>query len=284
MAATLSAVLCVHNEEKQLEACLRRLRFADEIVVLLDRCTDRSEEIARRWADQVIMGEFPLEGPRRATAAGAASGDWIIELDADEEVGFSLACEICDLIATDPEAAYFQVPIDNYVGDHLIRHGWGGSFGTTSVARLFRRGVKRWGAERVHPTVRFDGRPGQILQSPIRHRLDDDIGDMLHRFERYTALRAADLCERPQGGVWSNAFRAVRRFYKCYVSRKGYREGDWGVLIALLAALYPLISVLRSRLESTAGARMPALSGAAQPDLRTVVMATDEPDVRASAA
>ena len=48
----------------------------------------------------------------------------------------------------------------------------------------------------------------------------------------------------------SNLFRAVRRFYKCYVGRKGYREGDWGVLIALMAALYPLISTLRARLEA----------------------------------
>ena len=65
------------------------------------------------------------------------------------------------------------------------------------------------------------------------------------------ALRAADLCEKPRGGVTANMFRAVRRFYKCYVTRKGYREGEWGVLIALMAALYPLISTLRARLEST---------------------------------
>ena len=58
--ASLSAVLCVHNEEDKLEACLRRLHFADEIVVLLDRCTDNSEAIARRFTNCVISGEFPL--------------------------------------------------------------------------------------------------------------------------------------------------------------------------------------------------------------------------------
>jgi glycosyltransferase involved in cell wall biosynthesis len=249
--ASLSAVLCVHNEEDKLEACLRRLQFSDEIVVLLDRCTDGSEAIARRYANRIIAGEFPLEGPRRAAAAGAASGDWIIEVDADEAVGADLAREIRSLISARPRADYFQVPIDNFVGDHLIRHGWGGSFGTTSVARLFRRGVKSWGVERVHPSVRFQGVEGPILRHGIAHRVDTDIGDMLHRLERYTALRAADLCEKPRGGVASNVFRAVRRFYKCYVTRKGYREGDWGVLIALMAALYPLISTLRARLEST---------------------------------
>jgi glycosyltransferase involved in cell wall biosynthesis len=249
--ASLSAVLCVRNEEERLESCLRRLTFADEIVVLLDRCSDGSEAVARRCGARIVAGEFPLEGPRRAAAVGAASGEWIIEVDADEAVGPELAREIRALIEQAPKADYFQVPIDNYVGERLIRYGWGGSFGTSSVARLFRRGVKTWGAERVHPAVRFQGTEGPILTHGIAHRVDADIGDMMRRLERYTALRAADLCEKPRGGVGANAFRAVRRFYKCYVTRKGYREGEWGVLIALMAALYPLISTLRARLEST---------------------------------
>jgi glycosyltransferase involved in cell wall biosynthesis len=248
--ATLSVVLCVHNEEKVLEACLERLSFADEVVVLLDRCTDGSHEIARRHAHRVVSGAFPLEGPRRAAAAGLASGDWIFEVDADEIVSSPLAAEVRAVVNSEPDADFFQVPIENYVGDHLIRHGWGGSFGTTSVARLFRRGVKSWGLEHVHPTVRLTGKQGRTLRHGIAHRVDTDIGDMMRRLERYTALRAADLTQRPRGGVASNLFRAVRRFYKCYVSRKGYREGDWGVLIALMAALYPLISTLRARLEA----------------------------------
>ena len=256
---TLSVVLCVHNEEQVLEACLERLGFADEVVVLLDRCTDRSHDIARRYAHRLVSGDFPLEGPRRAAAVAASSGDWILEVDADELVTAPLATEIRALVNSSPDTDFFQVPIENYVGDHLIRHGWGGSFGTTSVARLFRRGVKSWGLEHVHPSVKFTGRPGPILRHGIAHRVDTDIGDMMHRLERYTALRAADLTHHPKGGVGSNLFRAVRRFYKCYVSRKGYREGDWGVLIALMAALYPLISTLRARLEADALA-MPAMN------------------------
>ena len=252
--ATLSVVLCVHNEESVLDACLQRLTFADEVVVLLDRCTDGSEAIARRYADLVIGGDFPLEGPRRATAAAAARGDWILELDADENVPPALAAEVRALVDSAPAADYFQVPVDNYVGGRLIRHGWGGSFGTTSVARLFRRGTKAWGLEHVHPTVRFQGREGVSLRHGIVHYVDTDIGDMMRRLERYTALRAADLTVHPRGGVAANLFRAVRRFYKCYVARKGYREGDWGVLIALMAALYPLISTLRARLEADGGA------------------------------
>ncbi len=267
--ASLAAVVCAHNEQDRLESCLQRLTFADEIVVLLDRCTDNSEAIARRLGARIVSGEFPLEGPRRAFAVGVASCDWIIEVDADEEITPDLAREIRTLVDRGPEADYFQVPIDNFVGERLIRYGWGGSFGTTSVARLFRRGVKSWGGERVHPTVRFTGTEGPILRHSITHRIDADIADMIGRFERYTALRAVDLRDRPRGGVVSNIFRAVRRFYKCYVTRKGYREGDWGFLIALLAALYPLVSTLRARLESTPVTRA-AASRAGVRDARPV--------------
>lgn len=271
--ASLSVVLCVHNEEPVLEACLRHLSFADEIVLLLDRCSDGSESIAQRYADCIVTGEFPLEGPRRTAAVAAAKGDWILEVDADEIVTPLLAAEIRALVDSAPSADYFQVPIDNYVGDHLIRNGWGGSFGTTSVARLCRRGIKSWGRERVHPTVRFCGVEGEILRHGITHRVDTDIGDMIRRLERYTALRAADLSEHPRGGVLSNVFRAVRRFYKCYIGRKGYREGDWGFLIALMAALYPLIATLRARLEVQEIALSPSQTGQALKEERIVRIA-----------
>ena len=71
--------------------------------------------------------------------------------------------------------------------------------------------------------------------------MDSDISDMLRRLDHYTRLRAADLRDTPRlrRGLWSHVFRGVRRFWKCYVTRRGYREGNWGVLIALMAALTP---------------------------------------------
>ena len=61
----LSALVVVHNEADQLVACLDRLTFTDEIVVVLDRCSDGSKEIAEKFGARVIEGEWPLEGPRR---------------------------------------------------------------------------------------------------------------------------------------------------------------------------------------------------------------------------
>ena len=253
----LSAVVCARNEEARLAACLQALRFADEIVIVLDRSTDASSAIAHAMADRVLEGEFPLEGLRRAAAQEACTGSWVLEVDADELVPEDLAVDIRRLLDNGPDADWYILRFDNYIGQHLVRHGWGGSFGTSTAARLYRRGGKTWGSERVHPAVQLAGRCGGTLPQAIRHGVDSDISDMLRRLDHYTRLRAADLRDTPRlrRGLWSHVFRGVRRFWKCYVTRRGYREGDWGVLIALMAALYPGLSELRARLEQGSGSQ-----------------------------
>jgi hypothetical protein len=104
----------------------------------------------------------------------------------------------------------------------------------------------------VHPAVAFSGQQGKTLSSPILHYVDRNISEMLRRLDRYTSARAADL--RDSGDIGSygqNLRRMVSRFWKCYVGRRGYREGPWGFVIALCAALYPILSYLKARLETS---------------------------------
>lgn len=277
-APRISALVCAHNEEARLADCLRRLRFCDEIVVVLDRCTDGSAEIAARLADKVVAGAFPLEGPRRAAGVDACSGDWIFEIDADEGVTEALAIEVRETVNSCRAVDHFLIPVDNYIGQRLVRHGWGGSFGTTAVTRLFRKGVKQWKLERVHPGVTLDGNPGGRLKNALVHLVDDDVSDMLRRLDRYTDLRARDLIDKGRiDGLWSAGFRAVRRFWKCYVSRKGYREGGWGVLLATMAGLFAFLSVLRARLMLAEGATAEVTQAAQAVALTTLQAAESLP-------
>ena len=220
----LSAVLCVHNEERRLARCLDALGFVDEIVLVLDRCTDRTRAIGEAYGAVMVSGVFPLEGPRRAAGMNAATGDWILEIDADEIVSPELAREIRPLLE-DTQFAFRKVPVDNYVGDRLIRHGWGGAFGTSLAARLYRRGLKRWGEERVHPGVVFDGPEGPKLASPLRHQFADSVSDVFRRLDRYTDLKAQDL--REHGGktdVADNAWVAGAAFASSSASSQMPRD------------------------------------------------------------
>ena len=260
---TLSAVVVAHNEAAQLADCLEALAFADEVVVLLDRCTDGSRDIAMHFADRIVEGAWPREAARRNAAVAACTGDWIFEADADERVRPALAAEIRSVIAHS-SAAWHLVPVDNYIGDRLVRWGWGAFFGRSAHAGLYRRGVKSWSDDRVlHASVTLTGQQGANLEQRLTHYVDRNISDMLIRLDRYTTLRAQDL--RASGEIGSlahNIRRIASRFWKCYVGRRGYREGPYGFLIALCAALYPILSYLKARLEP----EEPASSCALTPD------------------
>ena len=246
----LSALISVHNEESQLAECLERLKFADEIVVLLDKCTDKSNDIAEKFTDQIHTGDWALEGDRRNAGIEYCNGQWVFEIDADERVSKALAGEIIKTVET-TSFDWHEVLVDNYIGGRLVRWGWGASFGKAAYPGLFRKGAKLWGAQRVHPSLKWLGKKGPRLSNRLEHYVDENISDMLRRLDNYSTARAKDL--RDAGETWgstgNNVRRLFSRFFKCYVSRKGYREGGYGLLIALFAGLYPLISHLKAKLE-----------------------------------
>lgn len=247
-AVSLSALVVAHNEEAQLADCLARLAFADEIVVVLDRCTDRSKDIALAHGARILEGAWPLEGPRRNSGIDLCRSDWVLEVDADERVSDELAREIRATIAT-AAPGHFLIPFDNYIGDRCVRYGWGAAWGVSAAPRLFSRGAKRWGDQRIHPSLQLSG-PKRFLTAPMIHYVDRNISDMLRRLDRYTSARAADLRASGQiGSFGANVRRIFSRFWKCYVARKGYREGQYGFLIALMAGLYPILSYLKANLE-----------------------------------
>jgi glycosyltransferase involved in cell wall biosynthesis len=248
-APNLSAVISVRNEDAQLAECLERLTFADEIVVLLDKCTDGSGDIARRFTDRVVEGDWPTEGQRRNAGIAACAGDWVLEIDADERVPEALAGEIRRVIAA-TNFDWHEILVDNYIGDRLVRWGWGASFGKAAYPGLFRRGVKVWGNQRVHPCLNWSGRKGPMLENRLDHFVDRNVSDMIRRLDSYSTARARDLRDSGEiGSTVNNVRRLFNRFFKCYVGRKGYREGGYGLLIAILAGLYPLVSHLKAKLE-----------------------------------
>jgi glycosyltransferase involved in cell wall biosynthesis len=247
-APRLSALVVAHNEEAILDGCLSRLAFADELVVVLDKCTDRSAEITRKYAHQVIEGSWERDGYRRNLGIGACTGEWILEVDADEYVGPELAREIRAAVDADAYDVH-TIPTLNYIGKRPVKYGWGGgTFGKHEYQGLYRKGFKVWGMQRMHPHVVTTGRIGPDLKNRIDHYMDRSISDMLARLDRNTSWRARDLVEK---GETTNSLATMfrkftSRFWKCYIMRKAYKEGALGIVIALCGALYPLIAHIKA--------------------------------------
>lgn len=244
----ISAVIVAHNEEKNLEECLRSLNFADEIVVILDKCNDASEAIAKRFTKKIIAGSWNIEGARRNVALNAASHEWILEIDADERISPALAKEIKQAISLSQPCGFY-VPIANYIGKRWIKYGWLRTLGVLRRQTLTYHGLKKYHEDKeIHPTFSGDF-VTKSLQNPIIHLVDEDISDLLTRFNRYTNWKANDMIAKHEikGGVFYLLIAFQLRFFKSFVSKKGYKERGMGFLIAILAGLYPIISYLKAK-------------------------------------
>lgn len=247
----LSALVVAHNEEKRIESCLEKLAFADEIVVILDKCTDNTKELAAKFTDKLFDGSWDIEGDRRNYGISCCLGDWILEVDADEHVPSDLADEIRQTIEA-TKYDYHEIPVDNYVGDVRVRYGTGASYSKAACPGLFKKGSKTWGNQRLHPALSWNAPngKGEMLKCRLNHYVDKNISDMIKRLDSYSSARAKDLRESGKiGNLPDNIRRFFSRFIKCYFFRKGYKEGGYGFLFALFAGLYPLISYFKAKLE-----------------------------------
>lgn len=246
----LSVLIIVHNEEKQLKACLETVKFADEIVVILDKCTDKSKLIAKKYTDKIYEGSWDIEGKRRNYGIKKCNGKWIFEIDADERVPKDLKKEIINVVKKSKND-WHLVDVKNFFGEKIIRFGWGCYIGKSSYVGLFRKKSKIWGMQRVHPKIFLKGKRGKKLEKKLIHFYCKSIYDLFEKLNSYSTARAKDLQDNVNDESFIRNFRRIfSRFWKCYILRKGYKEKEIGLAIAISAGLYPILSYLKYKTET----------------------------------
>src|SRR5947209_7174874 len=112
----LSVILATFNEEKNLTDCLSSIKdFADEIVIVDGSSTDKTLEIAKKFGAKVLVTDNPpIFHINKQKALDMATGEWILQLDADERVSKELREEIKKIIAmTDQEIELYQHTLPN---------------------------------------------------------------------------------------------------------------------------------------------------------------------------
>ncbi len=231
----LSVTVITLDEEERLRACLESVAWADEIVVVDAESRDKTVQIAREFTERVIVRPWAGFAAQKNFALEQATGDWVLSLDADEEVSAELREEIRALLGQPPSHDGYTVPRRNIFWGKWVRHG--GLYPDWQV-RLFRRGRARFVTRAVHESVQVDG-PVARLGGPLLHRSYRDVSDFLARADRYSTL-AADEWLRGGGraGPLDLLFRPLGRFLGMYILRLGVLDGWRGLLLATLYAYY----------------------------------------------
>lgn len=234
---SLSIVIITLNEEANLARTLQSVAWADEIVVLDSGSTDRTREIAESHGAKFFCETWKGFAAQKNSALAEASGDWVLSLDADEEVEAALAEEIQKVLASTPAEVGFWIPRKNFFLGRWIRHG---GFYPDPKLRLLRRGSGSFEDRLVHEDFRVQGRTGK-LRNHLLHHAYPSLNSYLEHMNRYSSLGAEMAVAKKGRAAFSFVDIVVRprlTFFYNYVLRGGFLDGREGLLLHLYHANY----------------------------------------------
>lgn len=253
MSETITACVIAQDEEERLPGCLASLEFCDQVVVVDSGSRDRTRELAAAAGAVVVENPWPGFAAQRNVALDHAAGDWVLEIDADEQVSAELAAELRDFLAAPPpEVTMGAIPMrDVFLGKALgpsIRY-------PRYRHRLFRRGAFRHDEGRsVHEGLWPDG-PVQPFAGELRHLLAASWGEALADARAYARLEVAQ-GRRPGAAeaVTGIVVRPLAKLAYRLFLYGGWRDGGRGfVRIALECGGDSLATVHRLRHSSGEG-------------------------------
>jgi len=233
----VSAIIITLNEAAHIGACLDAVGFADERIVVDSGSTDGTPELARAHGARVIVRDWPGYAAQKNAAAGLASHDWILSVDADERVTPALATEIRDTLREPARAGYRMPRVTFHLGRWIRTTDWY----PDRQLRLYDRRSARWTGRYVHEAVSVNGTVGD-LRGELEHRPYRDIADHLETIDRYTTYAARQMHEGgSRSGFAQMAGHPPLAFLRNYVAHGGFRDGAPGFIISALNAYYVLL-------------------------------------------
>jgi len=276
----LSVVLATRNEENNIGACLESVKgIADEIIVVDEYSSDKTREIAKGFGAKVFLEpHHNIFHVTKQKALEKATGDWVLQLDADERVTPILAQEIIKVInmssielgkrqnrdvkkdrlfkthqklieerdgklgkQTGGIMAFFIPRLNFFLGKPLIHAG----VYPDGVIRLLKRGKAHFPQESVHEQIKIDGEVGW-LYSNLEHHDSPTLKRYFDRMNRYTDLHANELTKskvrkNPLVFFYYSFVLPLTVFLKLYIRHKGFMDGVNGFLWSFLSAWhYPI--------------------------------------------
>ena len=237
-APRLSVVVITLNEEDRIRECLASVAWADEVIVVDAGSDDKTVALAREFTDHITVRPWDGFAAQKNFGIERATGEWVLSLDADEQVEPALRDEIQAILAHPGPHAGFRIARRNIMWGRWIRHGrlypdW--------QLRLFRRGRGRFVDRAVHESVTVDGPVGR-LSTPLLHQSYRDVSDFLRRADRYSTLAAEDWGRARQPFSRHQLVTApLGRFLSMYVLHRGFLDGWRGFLLAVLYAYYVFV-------------------------------------------
>jgi glycosyltransferase involved in cell wall biosynthesis len=235
-------LILAKNEEKNIQACIKSVLFADEIIVIDDFSTDHTAEIAKELGAKVIQRAMEGNwGAQQTFAIQQAASEWIYFIDADERMTPELANEVKKAVKMNKKYTYRNARLNYFWGQELRHGGWYPDYG---VHLLPKEGSYVTGF--VHPQIHHNY-PEKKIHQHLIHYPYRDWEHYFHKLNLYTQLAAKKNKEK---GKQVNFFfdimlRPWVAFCKMYILKAGWRDGKIGFILASFHFCYTMAKYVK---------------------------------------
>lgn len=253
MKKKLSVVLATYNEEENIKDCLDSVKnFADEIIIVDGSSTDNTAAIAKKYGAKVfIVPNQIMFHKNKQLGLEKATGEWILQLDADERVAPELKKEILEILKSE-----IREPKSEINGYYIPRKNWfltkfltkGGQY-PDYVIRLVKKGKARFPCLSVHEQIEVQGKVG-YLKNPLIHLGNADFSVYLRNFNRYTTLTAIKLAQEKIPLTFLSQLKFIlwlpfKTFFLIFFRHKGFVDGLAGFIFAFFSGLHYLVAFIK---------------------------------------
>jgi glycosyltransferase involved in cell wall biosynthesis len=230
----LSVTVITKNEERNILRCLESVKWADEIIVLDSGSVDKTLEICKEYTTKVFQVEWLGFGKTKQQAVDMASYEWILSIDADEELTTSLIESIREKISEPGIYDGFEIKrISQYLGKWVHFSGWNRDY----PLRLFKKSKGHFNEKLVHESVVLSGKRGRI-QVPMLHYTYPNIETHIRKIDTYSECWAEDKARQgKQGTLTSTLLHTGIKFFNTYFIKLGFLDGKTGFVLSVNAAL-----------------------------------------------
>lgn len=234
--SNISVFLVVMNEEKNIRRVLESLKGFEDIVIVDSGSSDRTLDIAKEYTTRIFFKAWDGMAAQKEYAKSLCQHDWVLNVDADEEVTPTLKAQIFDVVARS-QCAGANIPIREHFMGVRLHDKTKKNF----HVRLFRQSQGAYGNERFHESPIVSGAI-ETLEGEINHYGEVSIEVKVDKINRYSSGKALDKFEK---GKESNLLKLLLvfpvMFLKSYFLRRNFLNGRRGFIASTVNAFYAFL-------------------------------------------
>ncbi|MDH7476619.1 MAG: glycosyltransferase family 2 protein [Microgenomates group bacterium] len=242
----ISAVILTKNEEKNISRCLQSLDFVDEIIILDDFSTDKTLDIVKnklksrnyKIIKKALLNDFSQQ---KNYSLNRATNDWVLFIDADEEIDEELKKNIIRIGDQQSFSAYY-IKRRDFFWERELRFGETRKARDLGFIRLFKKDSGFW-VGKVHETVAIkDRNKTGRLNGFLNHYPHPSMEDFLKKINFYSTLRAKELFFlKKKTHLLEIIFFPFGKFLLNYFFYFGFLDGIPGFVYAFLMSFHSFL-------------------------------------------